>query len=102
MNLQILNPLRWRKSFLILLLVGFLVLWFGFLDTYSVYTRYNLKKEQDELKAKIERLEAETDSLNAAIEALKKDSTLLEKIAREEYGMRKRGETVYRVREGSK
>ncbi|HKJ34675.1 MAG TPA: septum formation initiator family protein [Balneolales bacterium] len=97
MNLHILNPLRWKKSFIFLLLIAFLVIWFGFLDTYSVWTRIKLSREKSQLKAKTELLKQKTDTLNQKISELKKNPDLIEKIAREKYGMRKKGETVYRV-----
>lgn len=97
MNLQILNPLKWKKSFIFFLLIAFLVIWFGFLDTYSVWTQLKLGREKRQLKAKTELLKQKTDSLNHKINELKKNPALIEKIARQKYGMRKKGETVYRV-----
>lgn len=98
MNWQIFNPLRWRKSFLMFILGGFVLIWFAFIDTYSLLTRYQLNQRKDELKEKTEQLEAETAELKQKIENLKSDPALLERIAREEYGMRKEGETVYKIR----
>ncbi len=97
MNLQLLNPLRWRKSFLLFLLVGFFILWFGFLDTYSVWTRYKLDREKVTLVKKTEILKKKTAELNKKIQDLKKDPSKIEKIAREQYGMRKKDETVFKV-----
>ncbi len=99
MNLQVLNPLRWRKSFLFLILGGFVVIWFTFIDTYSIWTRIKLGQRKAELKAKKEQLKAETRLLKQKIENLKTDPFLLERIAREEYGMKKEGETVYKIKE---
>lgn len=97
MNLQILNPLRWRKSVLICLLVAFLVIWFGFLDTYSIWTRNQLSRKKTELIQETAQLKKKTKELDQKIKDLKNNPELTEKIAREEYGMRKKGETVYRV-----
>lgn len=99
MNLQLLNPLRWRKSFLIIILGGFLVVWFTFIDTYSIWTRIELSQRKAELKAKKKKLKTETAKLKEKIEDLKTDPFLLERIAREEYGMKKKGETVYKIKE---
>ncbi|MEX1062437.1 MAG: septum formation initiator family protein [Balneolaceae bacterium] len=98
MNLQILNPLRWKKSFLTALLIAFVAVWFLFIDTYSVYTRYDLNKRKADLENKTEQLRREIGSIEQKLENLKDNPDLLEKIAREEYGMRKPGETVYRIR----
>lgn len=99
MNWQILNPIRWRKSFLILILGGFIFIWFAFIDTYSIWTRIKLSERKEELKAQKEKLKAETVILKQKIEDLNSDPFLLERIAREEYGMKKEGETVYKVKE---
>ncbi len=99
MNLHYLNPLRWKKSFLISVLVAFVAIWFLFIDTYSLYTRYTLYKRKKDLSARIEQLKIETEELEERLGQLKNDPGLLEKIAREEYGMRKPGETVYIIKQ---
>lgn len=98
MNFQIFNPLRWRKSFLVLILGGFVFIWFAFIDTYSLWTRYDLSQRKDNLKQKTEQLKSETAKLKQQIQDLKNDPALLERIAREEYGMKKEGETVYKIK----
>ncbi len=99
MNKQLLNPLRWRKSFLLTLLVLFLVIWFGFLDTYSLWSRHELSQKKEDLIEKTAELKQQTKQLDQKIDDLKNNPELIEKIAREEYGMRRKGETVYRVKE---
>lgn len=99
MNLQNLNPLRWSKSFLLIVLGGFIVIWFAFIDTYSLWTRYQLNQRYDNLQQKTEQLEADTKLLKQKIDKLSNDPALLERIAREEYGMKKEGETIYKIKE---
>lgn len=99
MNLQAFNPLRWKRSFLAVILVVFAAVWFLFMDTYSLYTRYDLQQRKGELETRIEHLKEETAELEAKLEELRISPDLLERIAREEYGMRKPGETVYKVEE---
>jgi len=70
-----------------------------FIDTYSVWTRIELSQRKAELKAKKEQLKNETSILKKKIEHLKTDPFLLERIAREEYGMKKEGEFVYKIKE---
>lgn len=98
MNLKLLNPLRWKRSFLFTLVVGFLVIWFTFLDTYSLYTRYQLNQEKKFLIEETKRLQTETEKLNEKIQTLEDHPEIMEQIAREQYGMRKPGETVYRIK----
>jgi cell division protein FtsB len=99
MNIQwsAFNPLHWKRSFLIGMLVTFILLWIGFLDTYSIWARVRLSSERADLIRRTEQLIKESDELDKKIKALQADPTLLERIAREDYGMRRPGETVYRI-----
>jgi cell division protein FtsB len=99
MTLQYLNPLRWKKSFLVSILVAFLAVWFLFIDTYSLYTRFELYQRKQDLEKRTEQIREETGILEEKLDKLKNNPGLLEKIAREEYGMRKPGETVYIIKE---
>lgn len=98
MKTAFLNPIHWKKSVLIVILSTFVLIWFGFVDSYSLLTRIELNTQQADLKNKIEQLNTSTEILKGKIDNLHKDAQLLEKIAREEYGMRKPGETVYKIR----
>jgi len=55
---------------------------------------------EDELIEEIAELEAEREDTEALREDLENDPWTLEKVAREEYGMIKDGETCYRVEPG--
>lgn len=98
MNTKLINPLHWKKSFLISLLIGFVVIWFTFLDTYSLYTKYQLESQKETLIKQTSELESKTDALEKKISDFENNVDLLEKVAREEYGMRKPNETVYKIK----
>lgn len=98
MNTTIFNPLYWKKSFLISILVGFVVIWFAFFDSYSIYTKYQLNSQKNDLIERTHELEVKTETLTEKISELENNADLLEKIAREEYGMRKPNETVYKIK----
>lgn len=53
----------------------------------------------NDLQEKKQELQKETHILREKIEDLKTDPNLLERIAREEYGMKREGETVYKIKE---
>jgi cell division protein FtsB len=53
------------------------------------------RKRTDALRTDIARLEADNARLRAEIESVKKSSYAVERIAREDLGMSKKGETVY-------
>jgi len=57
------------------------------------------RRELADLEARVARLSAENDSLSKVLWRLENDSAYLEKVAREDFGMIKPGERLYRVRE---
>ncbi len=88
------NNLRW-------LLVGAVtavLVWLTFFDSHSLLKRYRwhtelvqMREENADLQRRIDHLERElADGIS---------DEEIERIAREQYGMRKPGETVYRVEE---
>lgn len=86
------QPLRWLALVAVLLLG----VWVAFFDSHAITKRLHFRSERAALTA-------ENDSLRQSIEALQQklqhppaDSTI-ERIAREQYGMHRPGETVYRV-----
>lgn len=99
MNFALLNPLRWKKSFLISILVAFSAIWFLFFDTYSLWTRYQLSRKKQHLIEKTAEFNAKAEELEHKIHEIKTNEKLIEKIAREEYGMRKPGEKVYKIKQ---
>ncbi|OZC02673.1 FtsB family cell division protein [Rubricoccus marinus] len=80
------------------LLVGAIALglWVAFLDSHSLVRRALYARDLGRIEAENESLRQENAELQAAIDADLDDATV-EKVAREQYGMRRPGETVYRV-----
>ena len=99
MNFALLNPLRWKRSFIISILVAFIAIWFLFLDTYSLWTRHQLTQKKEQLIEKTAVYNAKAEDLKIKIDEIKTNEKLIGKIAREEYGMRKPGENVYKIKE---
>lgn len=73
------------------------VAWLGFLDSHSVYKRISLHREARRLEAENRVLQDEIDRLQAELDRELSDEEI-ERIAREQYGMRRAGETVYPVK----
>ena len=90
---------RLRRRALWVGLVG-LALWVAFFDSHSVLRRVGYARELDRLTAENGRLASENRALAAAA-ARGLDDERLERVAREEYGMRRPGERVYRVEAGA-
>lgn len=87
------NPQR-RRFWLSLALVAAALAYISFSD-FGVLRRARLSAKQSELKASIETERLRSDSLRSRIKALRADTTEIERIAREKYGMIKPGEKVY-------
>lgn len=75
----------------------FLVAWIAFFDSHSLLKRVQWRMEYEELQAENEQLREDIDRIRTRIEELESDA-MIEEIAREQYGMSRPGETVYRVK----
>ena len=80
---------------LILAIVSFLV----YLFAREISQVYALQKENDKVKLEGEELEMANDDLRKRIELIKTDKVYMEKVLREELGMIKTGEKIYRFKE---
>ena len=84
-----------------LLLIGLMfagLLWFTWFDSYSLVRRAKWQREYEELVEENMQLRSEIAELQSMLENPPSDEAI-EKIAREQYGMRRDGETVYRIEE---
>lgn len=88
-------PLLLRRWGLGLLVAG-LVIWVAFFDSHSLLRRYQWHQELETLSRENVQLQQEIDHLQQQLDRPLPDS-VVERIAREEYGMQRPGETVYRV-----
>lgn len=71
--------------------------WLTFFDSHSIANRIRWNREIAQIEAENETLRQETAVLEEKLKGAKSDA-VIEQIAREEYGMRKPGERVYRVK----
>ena len=88
-------PQRLRRRLALAGVLG-LILWVAFFDSHSVWRRASYAHELDQLTEENATLEAENDALDAQLRRGLDDATV-ERVAREQYGMRRAGERVYRV-----
>lgn len=72
--------------------------WIGFFDSHSLLRRYRWHQEHDRLTEENERLRNDIQQLRHQLDRPLSDS-LVERIAREEYGMKRPDETVYRLKD---
>lgn len=87
-----------KKNLLILLLVGIPVFSFIMFSPRGIVKRMSLEAEKSALEQKVAEAEAEQARLVKASRDLDHDLQVIEKVARENYGMIRAGETVYKVR----
>lgn len=80
---------------IVIVIVGVYVLF----SEYGMIKRVQLEMKKKELSAKIEQKKNISDSLKKEILKIKTDSTEIERIAREKYGMKKPHEKIYIIKE---
>ena len=80
---------------MILAVVSFLVYMFA----REISQVYALHRENDKVKLEGKELEMDNNELKKKIELIKTDKVYMEKIIREELGMIKTGEKIYRFKE---
>ncbi len=86
---------RWKALLVIGIVAAGLFL---FLSGEDGYVRVHAKKQElAQLRQRIEILEAQNDSLRYQLWQLDNDIDYIEKVAREEFGMARPGEHVYRI-----
>jgi cell division protein FtsB len=84
------------RKWLILAVIAFLGAWLLFFDSYSLWNSVSWRRAHSRLEAENELLRRENASLEASIQRGLSDE-VVERIAREQYGMRRPTETVYPV-----
>lgn len=70
--------------------------WAVFGGEYSVFEVRNVRSAVVEEQARLDEVEARIDSLAAWKDQLENDPVTIERVAREEFGMIREGETLYR------
>jgi cell division protein FtsB len=86
---------RWRSLSLALLL---LLAAYIALGNSELWEMGEQRRAVDQLQAQVSHLQAERDSLKNVLWRLENDMNYVEKVAREEYGMSKKGERIYPLR----
>lgn len=87
------NRQKWLGIVAYTFLGGFLM--YLFIPTYSTLARY--REEREALDIRIKGLEEENENLKIEIRKFQSDPVYIEKIAREELGMMRQGEIIYRI-----
>jgi cell division protein FtsB len=80
------------------LIVGVPLALYVLFGSHGIIQRVKLQNQKAKLEEKIRQAEEETKKLQAESKALDGDKKAIEKVAREQYGMIREGETVYKVK----
>lgn len=84
----------WASLSWLTLVAALALLALPFFTEGGLATYFKLQRDRDDLRQEVEQLQAEADSLARAIDELEQDPAALERIAREDFNMRKPGEEV--------
>ncbi len=86
-----------RARWFLLAVLGGSALYAAFGGEYSTLNWLDLRRQERAEQAQIEQLTTEVDSLRRFAKALATDRKLQERLAREEFGMIRKGEFLYRL-----
>jgi cell division protein FtsB len=93
-----LRKLFTNRRLMLALLGGFALLLYVLFGNRGVIARIRLELKRQEMIEKVQLAEKETKQLEAEKKALAGDKKTIEKVAREQHGMAREGETVYRIK----
>ncbi len=85
-----------KGRLIVFALVACAALWVAFFDSHSVLKRVVWHHELGEVTAENEALQADIARLERQVTTVESDA-VVERVAREQYGMRRPGETVHRI-----
>ncbi len=86
------------KRLLLLAFAGLLLMGFALFGNRGVLQRVRLEQRKAQMEAKIGEAQDENRRLQAQSKALDGDKKAIEKVAREDFGMHRKGEAVYKVK----
>ena len=90
-----------NKRMTVALILTLLFLSYAVFDNKGIVARIRLESQKRELVRRVKDAQEQNKSLEAQIHAMEGDKKTIERIARENYGMARQGETVYRVKKDS-
>lgn len=95
---NILGDLVRHKKLLIISISSALVLGFVLFSDHGMVKRFQLESRKSEIFEEILAEKLEMDSLTNEIKSMRYDTVKIERIAREKYGLIKKGEKVYKIK----
>lgn len=93
---QVLAGRQVRRGLLVLGVLGVLA-WVVFFDSHNLVYRFHMQQDLERLQQENASLEERLRHLEIDLQYVEDDETV-ERVAREQYDMRREGETIYRTR----
>ncbi len=87
-----------KGRLIVIALVACAALWVAFFDSHSLLRRAMWHYELNEVASENAALQADIVRLEQQVTTVASDA-VVERVAREQYGMRRPGETIYRIEE---
>ena len=94
-NTSLLRAQLRRRRLLISLVLLLIVAGYVFFSNRGIISRFSLQWEKAQLQEDISNYKQKIDSLQNYIQRLHSDTLLIERLAREQHGMIKPGETIF-------
>ncbi len=88
---------RNKIKYFLIFLVGVAVVSYFLFNQYGVLKYMELKSEQKKIKFEIDQIEHENNLLRQRIDSLNSVDYAIEKVAREKYNLKRKGEKVIKV-----
>lgn len=86
-----------KISYIIIVCIIILVALFFVFNKFGVIHYLTLKNEKNNLEEKLEEVKQKNTLLNSQIDSLNNDDGKIEKVAREKYNMKRKGERVIKL-----
>jgi cell division protein FtsB len=96
--LDTVKKLARHKSLRYTFIVAFPILAFMMFSEKGILTHLKLQSQKEEMLVKVQIAQTEQRRLQELSKALDSDAAMIEKVAREKYGMIREGETVYKIK----
>lgn len=90
------TPQKYGKAFFSILILGAVVALFV-IGPRNIFQYYQSKQDKNRLEQDIKELKLKKALLDSELTLLSNDPDYLEKLAREKYNMKKKGEKVYKI-----
>ncbi|HPD60531.1 MAG TPA: septum formation initiator family protein [Thermodesulfobacteriota bacterium] len=88
-----------KIQFLLLIFFVFLIAYWTVFGDNGILKLREIKQESDKVKAASEKIKAENERLKKEIKLLQEDRKYLEKVAREDLGMTRQDEIIYKKKQ---